>query len=64
LSGRCPNVTFIARGVPIATDSSTDFRKGGCNDLRNGRDVSVEGVVQSNRTIRATTIEIRKDSNQ
>jgi len=57
LSGRCPDLTFKARNYTVVTDKSTDYsKKSDCGDVRNGRDVSVSGVTQSNGTVRATKI--------
>ena len=59
-SGRCPNVTFVAGGQKIAVDTSTHFDKSKCDDLKNGHSVSGEGTVQSDRTIKATEIQVQK----
>jgi uncharacterized protein DUF5666 len=47
LSGSCPALRFTVLGIPVTTDNKTDFRRGNCNEVRNGTDVSVEGVWQS-----------------
>jgi hypothetical protein len=59
-SGRCPNVAFTIRGTRIVADSSTDYRKGDCEDLRNGREVVVTGTVEPDHTVYATRIELKK----
>jgi hypothetical protein len=61
MSGSCPNVTITVRGRSIAVDRSTDFKKSDCGDLRRGRDVEGSGTPQSDGTIRATDIRVRKD---
>jgi len=58
--GRCPAVTFVVRLTTIKADSDTEYRKGGCSDLRIGQDVTVTGTVQPDLTVRATQIEIKK----
>jgi hypothetical protein len=45
----------------VVADSATDYRKGDCGDLRNGRDVAVTGTVLADRTMKATRIEIKKN---
>jgi|KBSMisStaDraftv2_1062788.scaffolds.fasta_scaffold84729_2 hypothetical protein len=65
LSGRCPNITFNAGFYSVVADDSTDFRKGKCGDLRNGRTASGTGVLQPNGVIKATQIESdKKDDGQ
>jgi hypothetical protein len=54
-------VTISVRGVTIVVDGSTDFKKSDCQDLRPGRDVDGSGTPQSNGTIKATDIRVRKD---
>src|SRR5262245_6087692 len=58
LSGRCPLITFNAVGCTVAADGSTEYRKSDCNDVRNGRDVSVRGVTDANSRVYATRIEV------
>jgi hypothetical protein len=60
LSGRCPTVTFSAGGRTIVVDRSTDFKKGNCDDLRGGQEVSGSGETQSNGSIKANSINIKK----
>src|SRR6185295_4540020 len=59
VSGVCPNVTISVRGMTIVVDGSTDFKKGDCRDLRQGRDIEGSGTPQSNGTIKATEIRVR-----
>jgi hypothetical protein len=61
--GACPNVTFTVRGDLVVTDRSTDFKKGKCNDLRQGREVSGEGLTLANGMIRATEVQFKKNDN-
>lgn len=59
LAGSCPTVTFRVDGQNVTTDASTTYRKSNCSDLRNGREVKVDGF-KSGTTVRATQIEISK----
>jgi Domain of unknown function (DUF5666) len=60
LIGRCPSVVFVIKTTTIIVDSSTDFRKGDCSDLRAGVNVSVTGTLQSDDKVLATKIEFKK----
>ena len=44
-TGSCPTVTFTILGVPVATNSSTSFVNGACEDLATGRRVNVRAVL-------------------
>lgn len=57
LIGTCPNLEFRVEGHTVRTWSGTEFRKLSCADLRNGRDVEVRGMVQSDGSVFATRIE-------
>lgn len=59
LSGKCPSLTFTVGSKTIVTDSSTDFAKFHCSDVKNGVAVSVSGTLQSNGTVRAA--QVKKD---
>jgi hypothetical protein len=63
VSGNCPNVTLTVGGQTIVVDRATDFSKSKCDDLRRGRNVSGSGMMQPNRTIKATDIRVRQDNN-
>jgi hypothetical protein len=43
----------------VSADASTDYRGGGCQDLRNKKKVSVTGVRDSDGTVRASRITLR-----
>ena len=60
LSGRCPATTFTAGGTSVVTDPSTDFKKSGCGDLRDGRGVSGKGIAQADGSVKATQIQVDK----
>ncbi len=59
VSGSCPNVSFSIGPTRVSADGSTDYKKGGCKDIKTGRDLKVDGV-SSNGAVRATKIEIDK----
>ena len=60
LSGHCPNLTFVVHSTMVVANSSTEYRKGNCGDLRNRSDVTVTGTVQPNQSLLATRIELKK----
>ena len=60
VSGSCPNVTFLVGIQQVVTDSSTDYKRGNCTDLRTGRVVKVEGL-RTSGVVRATKIELKRD---
>ncbi|MCU1381403.1 MAG: hypothetical protein JWL71_100 [Acidobacteria bacterium] len=60
LAGRCPAISFTVGGTTIVADGATDFKKTDCEELRNGRSASGEGVMQPNGTIKATQIQVKK----
>ena len=61
--GGCPNVSFFVNGTRVNADGSTDYKKGNCGDIENGRGVKVDGV-QSGDAVRATKIELDKDKDK
>jgi hypothetical protein len=58
VSGRCPNVSFNAGGFTVVADRGTDYKKSDCGDVRGGRRVSVDGLLQANGSVYATRIEV------
>jgi hypothetical protein len=60
LSGHCPAVSFEVDGKKVRADQGTDYRKGECRDLRNGRHVDVSGVTQADGAVLATSIDVKK----
>jgi hypothetical protein len=58
VDGACPNVTFIVDFRRVFTTGDTHF-KGNCRSLRNGSRVDVDGRMQSDGRIRATSVNIR-----
>jgi hypothetical protein len=61
VSGHCPAVRITVNGFTIDTDPSTDYKKSGCPDLRNGRSVSGEGMTQPDGTVKATQLQVKKE---
>jgi len=57
LSGKCPSVSFTVSSKTVTTNSVTAFTATACKDLRNGRTVSVTGVVQLNGSVLATIVD-------
>ncbi len=60
LIGQCPSVVFVVKTTTIVVNSSTDFRKGACSDLRAGVGVSVTGTIQPDDKVLATKVEFKK----
>jgi hypothetical protein len=58
VSGRCPDVSFNARGYTVVADRGTDYKKSNCGDVRDGRQVTVNGVIQPNGNVYATRLEV------
>ena len=61
LTGKCPNLTFIVRTTLVTTSSATTFSGGKCDDVKNGKQVAVDGTTQSNGSVKATRVTISKD---
>jgi hypothetical protein len=59
ISGTCPNLRFTVRGTAVITSSSTEFRRGSCQDVRAGRAVEVDGIRLSDGAIAALRVELR-----
>ena len=60
MEGSCPTLRFELKGYDVRTTSSTQYMRGNCKDLRDGKDVRLTGVVESPGKVLATRIEIRK----
>ena len=54
-------VGFAVQSTAVLADRDTEYKKGDCSDLRNGRDVTVTGTVLSTGAVHATRIEIKKE---
>jgi hypothetical protein len=61
VSGSCPNVRFTLDGQTIVVNDDTRIRGGSCRSLRNGAEVDVKGVYQSDGSVRAREIKIEED---
>lgn len=55
LTGTCPAITFTIGTKTVTTDASTSFGTA-CSTLKNGTDVEVKGTVQTNGTIKASSV--------
>lgn len=59
LRGSCPSLTFTLKQYTVRATPATEYRKGPCKDVRNGKDVRVIGTLSSATTIDATSIEVK-----
>ena len=58
--GACPALHFLVNGTTVYTDSSTSYKRGNCGKLKNGTEVSIDGVREGS-VVRARTVEIVKN---
>jgi hypothetical protein len=58
-AGTCPVVTFDLAGRHVRSTSTTEFAKGPCKDLKNGKEVKVTGAPQPDGSVVATRIELK-----
>jgi len=58
LKGVCPAVTFGVNGYDIVTDAATTYAPvaPGCSGLKSGSKVLVDGIVQADGSVLATSI--------
>jgi hypothetical protein len=56
LTGNCPTATFTIGTVSVTTSSVTNYAKGSCSSLADGKRVHVQGLLQPNGTVVATSI--------
>ena len=63
LTGKSPTLTFIVRTRLITTSSATTFSGGKCDDVKNGKQVEVDGTTQSNGSVKATRVDISNGKN-
>jgi hypothetical protein len=61
LSGSCPSLRMRVGGESVTTDSSTNFERGSCRDLRNGMNVRVRGRRTGSEPIRADEVRLPRD---
>ena len=57
VEGSCPSLEFILNFRRVFTDGNTNF-KGGCAEIRNGTDVTVDGRIQRDGRVRATKLDV------
>lgn len=55
VAGACPDLMFFVNDTTVVTDSSTDFRKMHCADVKRGVEVSVDGSFEG-AWIRASVV--------
>ena len=60
MRGSCPSLTFTLKGSTVRTNSATRYPRGGCRDVKDGVSVTLHGIVQDDRTVLATTMEVKK----
>lgn len=60
VEGLCPVVRFELKEYTVRTTLTTTFSGGNCGHLREDRQVTVTGVLEAARSIRATRIEIQR----
>ena len=60
VSGVCPALQFSLKNTLVRTTGATTFSKGSCRDLKDGKEVALRGDVQSDRSVTATSIEVKK----
>ena len=58
LTGECPTVTMVVRGVRVSTTEETTYEIGECGNLRPGTKVRVEGDFEEDGSLTATSIAI------
>ena len=56
LQGQCPTLTFVVEARTVRTTSATKFMGGSCTALDDGDDVAVEGTVEPDNSITATSV--------
>jgi hypothetical protein len=57
VKGTCPALTFGVNGYDIVTDGATAFSPPpGCSALKSGTQVTVNGIVQANGSVKATSV--------
>jgi hypothetical protein len=58
LSGECPTLHMVVRGVRVTTTGDTTYPIGECDNLRTGTKVLVEGDFETDGIVTATSIAI------
>jgi len=57
LSGRCPDLSFMAGGRRVVANRNTDYKHGKCTDLSNGDRLAITGTMITD-TVTATSIDL------
>ena len=57
LEGTCPDVTFAVDGHTVAANADTEYEQGSCEDLTDGAQVEVKGVVLEDNTYLVQKVE-------
>jgi hypothetical protein len=60
VSGVCPALQFSLKNTLVRTTAATNFSKGPCKDVRNGKEVELKGDVQPDGSVTATSVEVKK----
>jgi hypothetical protein len=58
--GSCPNIRFFVEGTLVTTDGQTKFKRGSCGSLESTDRVDVKGRRQTDGSVLATEVELRK----
>ena len=56
LAGECSAATFELDGSTVYTTAATEFQRGPCRNLANGKDLEVRGFLMSDGRVRADLI--------
>jgi hypothetical protein len=60
VSGSCPAVTFMVKSTTVTTGALTTYAGGTCADIKTGASVDVNGLVQPNTSIAASSVKFTK----
>ena len=60
VSGTCPVLSFQLQGYSVRTSSTTEFAKGPCKDLKNGKAITLRGELVQPGVVNAIRIEFNK----
>lgn len=58
VSGRCPDLSFMAGGRRVVANRNTDYKHGKCTDLSNGDRPAIAGTMIGD-TVTATSIDLK-----
>jgi hypothetical protein len=59
LTGKCTSVTFEVGGRLVTTNSSTQYDKGSCGSLNNGKAVTVKGLTRPDNSVDAVVVQLK-----